>query len=144
LRDQQQRIDNTEQFNLLRHLSFFHDFSVEEIREIQRAGEWREYAAGNEIVRQGDIDDRFYVIVNGKVEVESNGKAVGHLGNGDCFGEASYVADAKRTSTIRAADGVTILSVSATLLEQVSTACQLRFTRVFLGEMIRRLQGSSN
>ncbi|MGI9330650.1 MAG: protein kinase domain-containing protein [Gammaproteobacteria bacterium] len=144
LREQEQRIDRTEQFNLLRHLSFFHEFSVEEIHEIHRAGEWHEYAPGNEIVREGEIDDRFYVIVDGQVEVESNGKPVGRLGEGDCFGEASYVAGSKGNSTIRAASSVTILSVSATLLEQVSTACQLRFTRVFLGEMIRRLQGANS
>ena len=144
LRDQQQRIDNSDQFDQLRHLSFFHEFSVTEIRELQRAGEWREYKAGDEIVREGEIDDRFYVIVNGQASVESNGNPIGRLGNGDCFGETSYVSNVKRTATIRAADDVTILSVSATLLEQVSTACQLRFTRVFLGELIRRLQGSGN
>jgi len=46
-------------------------------------------------------------------------------------------------ATIRAGDGVELLSVSATLLEQVSTACQLRFTRVFLDTLIQRLQGTT-
>ena len=49
----------------------------------------------------------------------------------------------KRNSTIRADDSVTVLSVSATLLEQVSTDCQLRFNKVFLRSLIRRLQGSN-
>ncbi len=44
-------------------------------------------------------------------------------------------------ATIRAADGVTVLKVSSTLLEQVSASCQLRFNRVFLRTLIGRLQG---
>ncbi len=109
-----------------------------------RASEWREYGAGDEIVREGEIDDRFYVIASGCVIVESNGNSVGRLEKGDCFGETSYVSEAKRTATITAEDQVTILSVSSALLEQVSAACQLRFNKVFLRSLIQRLQGSNS
>jgi CRP-like cAMP-binding protein len=86
------------------------------------------------------MDDHFYVIVNGECVVESNGKSVGHMEPGNCFGESSYVSGIKRTATIKANAAVTVLSLSATLLEQLSTACQLRFTKVFLAALIRRLQ----
>jgi serine/threonine protein kinase len=144
LREQAEGIDNQEQFDLLRRLSFFHDFSQEEIWDLLRASEWREYGAGDEIVREGEIDDRFYVIVSGCVMVESSGNSVGRLAKGDCFGETSYVSEAKRTATIRAEDQVTILSVSSALLEQASAACQLRFNKVFLRSLIQRLQSSSS
>ena len=144
LREQEQALDTREQFDQLRRLSFFHDFSTDEIRELRRASEWRHYEPAHEIVREGEIDDRFYVIVNGRVTVEQNGSPVGALGPGDCFGETSYVTEVKRNATIRADEAVELLSVSATLLEQVSTACQLRFTRVFLDSLIQRLQGPNN
>ena len=143
LRDQYAKADNQEHFDQLRRLRFFHDFAGSEIWELLRASEWREYSGGDEIVREGEMDDRFYVIVAGNVTVEMNGSSVGVLGDGDCFGESSYVAGVKRNSTIRADDSVTVLSVSATLLEQVSTDCQLRFNKVFLRSLIRRLQGSN-
>ncbi len=143
LRDHYSRADNQEHFDQLRRLRFFHDFSGSEIEELLRASEWREYSAGDEIVREGEIDDRFYVIVDGGVVVEAHGKPVGRLADGECFGESSYVAGVKRNSTIRAEQAVTLLSVSATLLEQVSTDCQLRFNKVFLRTLIRRLQGSN-
>jgi serine/threonine protein kinase len=142
LRKQYDRIDNQEHFDLLRRLSFFHDFSQQEIWELLRASEWREYAPGDEIVRAGEMDDRFYVIVSGRVLVEANENVVGCLDRGDCFGEASYVSDVKTSSTIKADQSVTLLSVSATLLEQVSAACQLRFNKVFLRTLIMRLQGA--
>ena len=63
------------------------------------------------------------------------------LDDGACFGETSYVHGAKRTASIRAASPVTILRVSSTLMEQVSSSCQLRFNKVFLRALITRLQG---
>ena len=143
LKGQWDGIDRQEHFDILRRLSFFHDFSQSEIRELLRANEWREYAAGDEIVREGTADDRFYVVVNGRVAVESHGKGLGTLRVGDCFGETGYVSGARTTASFRAQDAVTVLSVSSTMLEQVSTECQLRFNKVFLRTLIRRLQGAS-
>ena len=114
LRDQYDRIDNQEHFDLLRRLSFFHDFSQQEIWEILRARVWREYNEGDEIVREGEMDDRFYVIVAGRVLVEANEQVVGRLEGGDCFGEASY--NVKTSSTVKAEKSVTVLSVSSAVI----------------------------
>ena len=139
-----EQIDEQERFAILRRLNFFHDFSTSEIRELLEVGEWREYQAAAEIVKEGEMDERFYVIVTGECVVESNGITVGVMTTGNCFGESSYVTGTKRTATIKAKEPVTVLSVSATLLEQLSTQCQLRFTKVFLTELIRRLHGPSD
>ncbi|HXA93411.1 MAG TPA: serine/threonine-protein kinase [Steroidobacteraceae bacterium] len=140
LRGQNTRIDRQEQFGVLRRLKFFHEFSHAEVWEVLRASSWQDYAAGEEIVKEGEMDDRFYIIVSGNCVVERHGHRLGTLDNGDCFGEASYVPGAKRTATIRADGAVTVLKVSSTLLEQVSASCQLRFNRVFLRTLIGRLQ----
>jgi eukaryotic-like serine/threonine-protein kinase len=140
LREQNARIDRQEQFGVLRRLKFFHEFSHAEIWEVLRASHWQNYAAGEEIVKEGEMDDRFYIIVSGTCAVERHGTRLGGLESGDCFGEASYVQGAKRTATVRAVDAVTVLKVSSTLLEQVSASCQLRFNRVFLRTLIGRLQ----
>ncbi|HEY5102654.1 MAG TPA: serine/threonine-protein kinase [Steroidobacteraceae bacterium] len=140
LRDQNSRIDRQEQFGVLRRLKFFHEFSHAEIWEVLRASSWQDYAQDEEIVKEGEMDDRFYIIVSGQCGVERHGNRMGILDTGDCFGETSYVEGAKRTATIRAATAVTVLKVSSTLLEQVSASCQLRFNRVFLRSLIGRLQ----
>jgi serine/threonine protein kinase len=142
LRDQNSRIDRQEQFGVLRRLKFFHEFSHAEIWEVLRASSWQDYAHDEEIVKEGEMDDRFYIIVSGQCGVERQGGRMGILDTGDCFGETSYVEGAKRTATIRAATAVTVLKVSSTLLEQVSASCQLRFNRVFLRSLIGRLQSS--
>jgi len=143
LRAKYDSLDNREHFDLLRTLTFFHEFSHAEIWEVLRASDWHEYKGGEDIVREGEMDDRFYIIVAGQADVEANGRKLGVLSNGDCFGETSYVRGAKRTASIRASGNVTILRVSSTLMEQVSSACQLRFNKVFLRSLITRLQGDS-
>ena len=140
LRAHYERIDSQEQFSLLRRLKFFHDFSHGEIWEVLRASSWQDYTNGEEIVKEGEMDDRFYIIVTGRVAVERHGREVGKLTSGDCFGETSYARGAKRTATIKADGEVTVMKVSSTLLEQVSASCQLRFNKVFLRSLIGRLQ----
>ena len=142
LREAYSKIDQQEQFATLRRLRFFHEFSHAEIWEVMRASSWRDYAPGEHIVREGEIDDRFYILVSGECAVERTGTNVGRIETGDCFGETGYVKGARRTASIRAASPVTVLKVSATLLEQVSAACQLRFNRMFLKTLITRLQNA--
>ena len=142
LREANSRIDQQEQFGVLRRLKFFHEFSHAEIWEVLRASSWGDYIEGEEIVKEGEMDDRFYILVTGGCAVERHGQPIGGLETGDCFGEASYVPGAKRTATIRATSPVTVLKVSSTLLEQVSASCQLRFNRVFLRNLIGRLQNA--
>ena len=64
------------------------------------------------------------------------------LSDGDCLGEASYVRGGRRTATIKAISPLTLVRVSSTLLEQSSSACQLRFNKVFLRALVSRLQGN--
>jgi eukaryotic-like serine/threonine-protein kinase len=141
LRSTRDALDERERVAILRGLRFFHDFSHTEIRELLKAAEWREYAVRQDIIRQGEMDDRFYVIISGEVAVEVDGQQLGQLSTGDCFGESSVVPNARRQATIRALSPVTLLQVSSTMMETMSTSTQLRFNRMFLQTLIQRLQG---
>ncbi len=141
LRTAQADIDDEERFAVLRRLRFFHDFSHAEIREVMKAGCWMECQAGEPVLRPGDVDDRFYVVVSGGVKVSRGGESVGRIEGGGCFGEASFAEGSRRDTVIVAEGPVTLLKVAATLLEQASISCQLRFHKVFLRELIGRLQG---
>jgi serine/threonine protein kinase len=144
LRSRTAHIDQNEQLALVRKLKFFHDFSPAEIAEVLKASSWQNFSAGDEIVREGDMDARFYIVVAGSCAVERHGRAMGKLNTGDCFGESSYLPGARRSATVRATSSVTLLKVGATLLEQASATCQLRFNRVFLRGLIERLQMSES
>ena len=80
LRQKYDSLDNQEHFDLLRTLTFFHEFSHAEIWEVLRASDWTEYRDGEDIVKEGEIDDRFYIIVSGKVTVQAGRRNLGSLG----------------------------------------------------------------
>jgi serine/threonine protein kinase len=140
LRATQAEIDDEERFAVMRKLRFFHDFSHSEIREVMRAGVWTECQPGEPVLRPGDIDDRFYIVVSGTVRLSRGGDIVGRVPAGGCFGEASFAEGSRRDTVVEAETAVTMLKVTATLLEQTSISCQLRFNKVFLRELIGRLQ----
>ena len=138
-----QEMADQERFSLLRRLAFFKDFTYPEIYEILQAGRWQSYGADEHILVEGDMDDAFLLIVAGTAEVRRKSRKVGLLNEGDCFGEAAVLGGGKQSASAIVAQGtVTVLRVSATLLDQLSTPCQLRFHKVFLRSMIERLTRS--
>lgn len=128
-----------EKFTTVKQLDFFQGFKDTEIWEIIRACVWQEYEAGQEIIVEGDIDDAFYVIVSGDVEVYRQDKLVGELHVGDCFGEMGHLTKMERTATIRARDYIKIMKINGTLIDQLSVGCQLHFNKVFLRTLVKRL-----
>lgn len=128
-----------ERFNLLRRMGFFSDFTYPEIYEILKTGHWTTHEPGSRIVSEGDVDERFSLIVTGAARVEQGGRALGRLQAGDCFGEIGFVTPAKRSVSIVTEEAAEVFSVNATLMEQASVATQLHFTRVFLKNLISRL-----
>lgn len=139
LEEPQQDVEAQEKFNCIEKLAFFSEFPESEIWEIIHACVWQSYQAGNQIIVEGDIDDSFYIITAGEVDVYKDGARIGNLVAGDCFGEMAYLSKAERTATIIATGRVDLMKVNATLIEQVSVDCQLHFSRVFMKTLVKRL-----
>ena len=132
-------ISEQEKFNSIKQLEFFEGFPDSEIWEIIRASTWQEYGAEDDIIIEGDLDDCFYIIVEGDVGVLKNEQSIRLLGIGDCFGEMGYLAKTERTATIQALTETALLKINSTVISQVSVNCQVRFLKVFLRTLIHRL-----
>ena len=141
LRASQAEIDDEERFAVMRKLRFFHDFSHAEIREVMRAGRLDGMPAGR--ARAAPGRHRRPVLHRGVGQpcgLSRGGDIIGRVPAGGCFGEAGYAEGSRRDTVVEAESAVTMLKVTATLLEQASISCQLRFNKVFLRELIGRLQ----
>ena len=134
-----EKITGQEQFNIVKELSFFSAFPDSEIWEVLRVSVWNEYQAEKEILTEGKLDDAFYIIVAGQVEVRKTDSPLGRLKKGDCFGEMGYITKEKRTASIYSSAPVILLKINSTSIEQTSLGCQLHFHKVFLRTLIQRL-----
>ncbi len=128
-----------EKHRLVKDLEFFNDFSDSEVWEVINASNFLEFDRGDQIISEGDIDNSFYVIVRGTVRVIKGDQKLDELHPGDCFGEMGFIAGKQRTASIFANSNVTVLKVRAALIERVSLNCQLRFHKVFLNTLVKRL-----
>jgi hypothetical protein len=62
----------------------------------------RKVAKGATLVEQGDPGDEVYLLLNGVLSVEVDGRALAELGPGAILGERAVVEHGQRTSTLRA------------------------------------------
>ena len=138
-----EEIDSEEKFNAVQKLEFFREFSEAEMWEIIRACIWQQFEPGAEIITEGDIDDSFFILVEGGVEVRKGDQVIGTLNAGDCFGEMGYLSKTERSASIIAKDRVQLMKINSTLIDQVSVDCQLHFSRVFLRTLVKRLTATT-
>ena len=87
---------------LLRSLPLFAPLGPPELESLAR--ELRPVTAtpGEEIVREGEPGDRFFVVADGELEASVDERPVRAIGRGDCFGEIALLRSVPRTATVTA------------------------------------------
>lgn len=129
--------------DLVRHVPFFHNFTREQLHELGLASCIVKYSAGKVIVAEGDIDDTFYIILKGRVQIGKQGKPIALIGAGECFGEMAYIAGQARVATATAITECALMKISATLLDKAPEAIQLQFFKNFARTLSYRLEKSA-
>eukprot|EP00980_Cylindrotheca_fusiformis_P001913 scaffold437_cov111-Cylindrotheca_fusiformis.AAC.11 len=81
----------------------FQNLEKKSFRMFIDAFELVEYEKGQDIIKEGDIGDYFYVVAEGKVKYYVKDRLVGRGERGKSFGEAALLYTAPRSATVRAA-----------------------------------------
>jgi MFS family permease len=91
---------------LLQRVGMLTPLPLPAIERLARGLQLVSVAAGDLVVSQGDVGDRFYVIESGEADVIGDGRLVATLGPGEGFGEIALLRRVRRTATVRAATGL--------------------------------------
>ena len=132
-------------FEKLRSLEFFTDFEDVELWEVLRISVWREVSDKVVLIREGDNNRLFGVIVTGFVEVSVEGRAVCRLGSGEVVGEMAYLhpSETKRTSTVVTLEPTLFLEINSAALDLGSDEVLERFHKTLVAKVIARLRGAN-
>ena len=92
-------------------VTLFEPLPPTSLEKLARAAVAQTVSAGATVVVQGERGDAFYVVVDGSLEVSSDGHLLRTLGPGDFFGEIALLRDVPRTATVSAATPATLLAI---------------------------------
>jgi eukaryotic-like serine/threonine-protein kinase len=139
-------ISDTEKFNTLRSLTFFKDFRDQELWEAVRITQWRKFLSEQNVIREGDTGDSFFIIITGEAKVTKTGRLLNILRAGDCFGEMLYFSETntRRTTTISSLSPLAVIEIRAADLSQSSDTLQKEMNKAFLRILIDRLTWANN
>ena len=85
-----------QKIELLKKVPLLSELGGRELEEVGRLADEVDLPANHVLMRQGSSGSEFYVIVDGKVRIERDGKAIATLGPGDFLGENNIANEVDR------------------------------------------------
>ena len=140
--DEDETQNDTSHFERLRKLEFFTEFEDIELWEVLRISVWREVSTKVVLIREGDNNRVFGVIVDGFVEVSVEGKSLCRLGSGEIVGEMAYLhpSDSTRSATVVTLEPTLFLEINSAALDLSSDEVVERFRKTLIAKVIARLR----
>ena len=103
----------TDAIVLLRQVPMLRPLPVTAIEALAQNSDYTEVGPGVDVIRAGDVGDRFYVVEDGRVEVLDDERVVRSMGPGEGFGEIALLGRTVRTMTVRAVETTRLYAISA-------------------------------
>ncbi len=140
--EEDQTVQDNRHFEALRKLDFFVEFENDELWEVLRVAIWREVAPNVAIIREGENNKMFGVVMSGCVEVSIEGKTLCRLGPGEPIGEVAYLHPASnlRHATVATLETTVFLEINASALALSSEELLERMRNTLLARVIKRLR----
>lgn len=121
---------------VIQKCSLFEGMSQFQIRRAVLLSGVREYQAGDCIIRQGDLSNEMYVLLDGAADIQQTDRTgskntLGVLVPGDVFGEIALVSKMARTADIVATSPVRVLSLNWESFRRVARIYPRVATRLY-------------
>jgi len=102
--------------DFLKRVHLFEDLDQKTLEAIANAAVEQSYAAGQDLVRQGDTGVGFFIIRSGRVAIVQQHGAEEHtiseMKTGDFFGDMALLDEFPRSATVRAVEPTTCLGIT--------------------------------
>ena len=100
-----------EETAVLKKINFFKDLTSWELMQVNKITERQLFKAGEHIVKEGTVCNAFYIIKNGSVKVEKEGREIATLGSEEPIGEVSFIDSGVRSATITALQDTVVIKL---------------------------------
>jgi MFS family permease len=94
----------TDEIDVLQRVPMLRMLPVTTIERLAGGVIRKHVAPGGVVFRKGSLGARYFVVVDGEVEVLDGDRLLGRMGPGEGFGEIALLRDARRSATVRATD----------------------------------------
>jgi len=135
------RSENDVIMTMLEKCSLWSGLDGQDLKAIMKVSKQHDFQNEEIIVKKGDEGAGFYLILQGAVEVRSNGKTLAKLGPGHFFGEMSVVDTQPRSADVVAVESSRALVLSAWAFKSLLSE-RPRIAVKMLQELVRRLRNS--
>ena len=139
--------DSHARFGALRKCSFFQPVADEWLQRISETAQVKTFHSDVRITSQDEDMKAFYVILYGTADAFRNGKLVGTIETGDCFGEGIFFTDGTITTsaTVIADDKIIAAEFSKTVIEALQTDPHARVSmdKALLLALFKKLKGAN-
>jgi len=116
---QSDEITDYEKMAYLSKVPLFASLSFDELHSLAKKSDIVEYKSAEEIISEGEIASKLYILLSGEVEVLKDSKKLNELSSGDYFGEIAIVAKTKRTATVKAISDINTLVFSEIAFNEI-------------------------
>ena len=140
--DEDETVQDMTHFEKLRRLEFFLEFEDIELWEVLRICVWHNLDSKVTLIREGETNRLFGIIINGFVEVSVEGRSLCRLGAGEVIGEMTYLhpSDHKRHATVVTLEPTLFLEINSSALELGSDELLERFNKALTAKVLARLR----
>jgi CRP-like cAMP-binding protein len=99
--------------DVLGRLPLFAGISGESMQRLTEVAGEQDFAAGEYIVRQGQVGTGLYVIISGEAAVLRGGDEVARLAAGEFIGELAVIDQLPRSASVRAESATRCLAIAS-------------------------------
>lgn len=113
------RYDTFQRVRCLQSLDLFADLEMQEILKVLRFVHARPCEDGEEVVSRGDQVDGIYVVMEGNLSVQIEGREINQIQTGEHFGEFALFGDPVRSADVKALAPSYLLYISGESLRKL-------------------------